>query len=358
MPRNPHPSGATVSKLHGTGRRPNFARLARFWVILMGATLTGALVLQALGPPAHRAGTPTIVREAEIATAIRRDGSPPGEPDAQHAGTAHAPHASSLAAPDLNAAAPDSAHRVAGAAPQAASAVPDHAQPSPPAPEPNLSRALPSQTAAGRDGPPPPTPLPDRLAAVSQPPTGQPAADPTVLRPAVATAADAHVPSPSAASPPPLPPPHSSLDATQVQSTAPAAVASRQGSDPVASSTHSVAARVPLGEHHRSSRQNAASPARPRTVHEMLQSAQAALAGNNDSAARGLLESAETAIVFQPNGGRGETASIAASQISRALRELNNGDRALASQYVGQAAMSVGTFRDASQTGGGARESR
>jgi len=46
--------------------------------------------------------------------------------------------------------------------------------------------------------------------------------------------------------------------------------------------------------------------------------------------------------VFQPGGnGQGRT-SVAAAQITQALRELNNGNRALASQYVGQALAAVG----------------
>jgi len=91
-------------------------------------------------------------------------------------------------------------------------------------------------------------------------------------------------------------------------------------------------------EHYFAAASNPGSPA----IHELLQSAEAALAGNNAPLVRGLLESAETAVVFQPGGYTQERTSVAAARITQALRDLNNGDRALASQHVGQALAAVG----------------
>jgi len=91
-------------------------------------------------------------------------------------------------------------------------------------------------------------------------------------------------------------------------------------------------------EHDSAATSNPVSP----PIHELLQSAEAALAGNNAPLVRGLLESAETAVVFQPGGYRQARTSVAAAQITQALRDLNNGNPMLASQHVGQALTAVG----------------
>ena len=108
--------------------------------------------------------------------------------------------------------------------------------------------------------------------------------------------------------------------------------------------SRTVIAQAPLGANRRPNREYSASVSNPGppSIHELLQSAQAALAGNNAPLVRGLLESAETAAVFQPGGSRQDGTSVAAARITQALRELNNGNRTLASQYVGQALAAVG----------------
>ena len=405
-------SGATVPKLNGSRLRPDIAWLVRFWAGFVGVLLTGALVLQALGPPAHRTAAPTQVKPmapgAQVAEAVppRSVPSPRAEPEAQaatalpspaperSAQTTAATAASSTAAAPAEppASLPSWLDRRAAAIPEPAPTQPpetatDHAQPGPPLPESDISRAAPGSKAAAPAEPPAPAPsVPDRTAAaLPQPPPEQspqavadhaqpspPLPEQNISRAApsspAAGQAEPHAPSPSspeaaqatALSSAPQQPPQQQQQDTAKSATEPAhltavapqpqrraalASGSRQGSESAAPSAHPVAARAPLGEHRQPNRQYyaAASAPRPPTVHDMLQSAEIALAGNNASAARGLLESAETAIVFQPVGSRSESTSVAATQISRALRELNYGDRALAAQYVGQAAAAVGS---------------
>jgi hypothetical protein len=79
----------------------------------------------------------------------------------------------------------------------------------------------------------------------------------------------------------------------------------------------------------------------PAPVRQQLRSAQAALAEGNPELARGLLESAETAMVFEPSGSRQSHTASATAQITQALRGLNSGDRAVALQYVGRALATV-----------------
>jgi hypothetical protein len=80
---------------------------------------------------------------------------------------------------------------------------------------------------------------------------------------------------------------------------------------------------------------------RPPSIQEQLLSARAALAGNNPLLARDLLEAAETTVVFQPGDRQQSRTSIAAAQITQALRKLNTGDRDQALQHVGQALAAV-----------------
>jgi hypothetical protein len=81
----------------------------------------------------------------------------------------------------------------------------------------------------------------------------------------------------------------------------------------------------------------------PASVRQQLRSAQAALAEGNPELARGLLESAETAMVFEASGSQQPHTASATAQITQALRGLNSGDRAVALQYVGRALAAVGS---------------
>ena len=68
-----------------------------------------------------------------------------------------------------------------------------------------------------------------------------------------------------------------------------------------------------------------------------LLSADQALHGNDPVGARGLLEAAETAVVFAPSSADSRGNSFAAAQITQALRMLETGDRAGAMQCVARA---------------------
>jgi hypothetical protein len=167
------------------------------------------------------------------------------------------------------------------------------------------------------------------------------------------------VPPVAAAPPPALPPPVAVEAAAPAPARLEPAKPALLGETPP-SQSRPVIVRAPVAEHRRPTRHYSAAVSNraphatheqysaavsnpgPASPHELLQSAQAALAGNNASLVRGLLESAETAVVFQPGGYTQERTSVAAAQITQALRDLNNGDRALASQHVGQALAAVG----------------
>jgi hypothetical protein len=85
-----------------------------------------------------------------------------------------------------------------------------------------------------------------------------------------------------------------------------------------------------------------AAPEVPRARREppaivQLVSADQALQSNDPVGARGLLEAAETSVVFAPAAGDSRGNSVAAAQITEALRMVEAGDRAQAMQCVAQA---------------------
>lgn len=122
------------------------------------------------------------------------------------------------------------------------------------------------------------------------------------------------------------------------------APAPRLSRTPIAPSTPSRRPR-PVEEHPAPHAQRTPSPVqeaqRPPSIEDQLMSARTALGNNNLSLARGLLESAETAIVFQPSEHQQTGTSAAAARITEALRELNAGNQDQAMRYLGQALATV-----------------
>ncbi len=78
----------------------------------------------------------------------------------------------------------------------------------------------------------------------------------------------------------------------------------------------------------------------PSAVKELL-SARKALIENNSTEARGLLEAAQTSIVFAPGNVASERTSVAAAQITEALSRLNSGDAVRALPPLNQAIMAI-----------------
>jgi len=68
-------SGAIVPKVRGSLLRPKVALLVRFWTAFIGVLITGALVLQVLGPPRH--STPVATQETPVASGVRTAGPAP-----------------------------------------------------------------------------------------------------------------------------------------------------------------------------------------------------------------------------------------------------------------------------------------
>lgn len=81
MLRHLLPLGAPVPRIRGSLRR-DVARLARFWAAFIAVLLTGALVLQILGPPLRPAPTPEPVASAGVGNALNTPANAEPEPAA------------------------------------------------------------------------------------------------------------------------------------------------------------------------------------------------------------------------------------------------------------------------------------
>ncbi len=77
------------------------------------------------------------------------------------------------------------------------------------------------------------------------------------------------------------------------------------------------------------------------SVPQQLVLARAALINKNPYAARGLMEEAQTLIVFQPANTRARLSTVAASQLTEALVMLGNGNDAAALQRLNQAIAAI-----------------
>ena len=77
------------------------------------------------------------------------------------------------------------------------------------------------------------------------------------------------------------------------------------------------------------------------SVPQQLVLARAALINKNQYAARGLMEEAQTLIVFQPASNRARLSTVAASQLTEALVMLGNGNDAAALQCLNQAIAAI-----------------
>jgi hypothetical protein len=77
------------------------------------------------------------------------------------------------------------------------------------------------------------------------------------------------------------------------------------------------------------------------SVPQQLVLARAALINKNQYAARGLMEQAQTLIVFQPANTRARLSTVAASQLTEALVMLGNGNDAAALQCLNQAIAAI-----------------
>jgi uncharacterized protein YaaR (DUF327 family) len=108
-----------------------------------------------------------------------------------------------------------------------------------------------------------------------------------------------------------------------------AGLARQSDVEPVENPSHPAAVQMPAPK--------APSAASTAPAVAQLVSASRALQDNDAEGARGLLEAAETSVVFAPAAGTSRGDSIAAARITEALRMLDTGDRTRAVQCVEQA---------------------